>query len=196
MLFPSTLVISSEISDIQPFLSEMGHETVTNNPDIFTLNNYDIESVRSIDTFLHLTPYSHQSKIVIIPQADNLSPESQNTLLKNLEEPGNNNYFILLTTRPQSLIPTILSRCQTIRFTTKTKKDLPSPLNFPKDMLESLKLSEELSADKDFVKTMIDDQIRATPPQEFQKVNKLIKANRMLKANLDPKTVLDFLFLS
>jgi DNA polymerase III delta prime subunit len=194
MLFPSTLITSAALSSLDPFLKEIGHDTLENNPDIFILSDYSIESVRSISNFLSMSPYSHDSKVIIIPQADNLSPESQNTLLKNLEEPGDNNYFFLLTLRPQSLINTIISRCHLIKIN-DTSTTTP-PFIFPTNTAEALLLSEQLSVNKELVLPLLENQIKVTSPKNFLQINKLIKATKMLKANLDPKTVLDFLFLN
>jgi len=194
MLFPSTLVTSSDLSSIDPILAELGHISHINNPDIFLVSEYTIENVRSINNFLSRSPYNHNNKVVIIPEAHLLSVESQNTLLKNLEEPGINNYFILLTPRPNALIPTIVSRCHLIKIIQKTEKlDL---FNFPNNTADALALSEKLAADKESVLPLLENQIKNTPPADYKTIQKLIKATLMLKANLDPKTVLDFLFLS
>jgi DNA polymerase III delta' subunit len=55
------------------------------------------------------------AKVAIIYQAETLRKESANRFLKTLEEPTADTYFILVTTRPERLLPTILSRCQMIR---------------------------------------------------------------------------------
>lgn len=194
MLFPSTLVTSADLECLNPILADVGHTTIVNNPDIFVLTEYTVESVRSINSFLSRSPYSHDCKVVIIPDAHQLNTESQNTLLKNLEEPGEHNHFILLTPRPQSLINTIISRCHVLKINNPLSKT--ELLTFPQNIIESLALSEKLSADKESVLPFLEAQIRSTPATDFVKLKKLIKATQMLSANLDPKTVLDFLFLS
>ena len=55
------------------------------------------------------------AKVAIVYQAETLRKESANRFLKTLEEPTADTYFILVTTRPERLLPTILSRCQMIR---------------------------------------------------------------------------------
>ena len=53
---------------------------------------------------------------MIIDDADALLPEAQNALLKTLEEPPPASVFILVTSRPDVLLPTVRSRCQRLRF--------------------------------------------------------------------------------
>ncbi|MFH1421735.1 MAG: AAA family ATPase [Planctomycetota bacterium] len=55
-------------------------------------------------------------KIVIVDEADSLGIEAQNALLKTLEEPPDGSLIILICASKDSLIPTVVSRCQLIRF--------------------------------------------------------------------------------
>ena len=56
-------------------------------------------------------------KVFIITQAEKMSVEAANNLLKLLEEPPAQTVFILLTAQPEQLLPTVLSRCQLFIFT-------------------------------------------------------------------------------
>ena len=200
MLFPSTLVICQNLSQIDPLLAEIGHITISNNPDIFLVSEYTVENIRQIKKFLSQRSYSHDTKVVIIPQADLLNLESQNTLLKNLEEPGDNNYFILTTSKPHALLPTIISRCQTIKLISRVEPQ--TIIQFPQNINQALALADDLAKDKTAVKPFIDHQISAyqqtliDQPHHTLIIKQLIKSSQMLNANIDPKTVLDFLFLN
>ena len=121
IFFPSTLFITSTNLDFASSLQPLGHLSIINNPDIFSLEDYSIESVRSIKKFLSQKPYQHSSKIIIIQNAQQLQPEAQNALLKMLEEPGENNYFFLTTSRPSQLLPTIMSRCHQIKINSSNR---------------------------------------------------------------------------
>lgn len=57
-----------------------------------------------------------QGKVFIIEQAELMNPQAQNGLLKTLEEPAGRTMLILLTDQIGQILPTIRSRCQTIRF--------------------------------------------------------------------------------
>jgi len=61
-------------------------------------------------------PHEGRAKVFIIRRAEELSVSAANSLLKTLEEPGQKTHFILLTSQPEALLPTILSRTQRIRF--------------------------------------------------------------------------------
>ncbi len=64
---------------------------------------------------LQQTSLSGGAKVALVYQAETLRKESANRFLKTLEEPTPDTYFVLVTTRPERLLPTIKSRCQTIR---------------------------------------------------------------------------------
>ena len=57
-----------------------------------------------------------QTRVAVFVEADRMNEESQNCLLKTLEEPPENTLLLLLTGRPQDLLPTVRSRCRTLEF--------------------------------------------------------------------------------
>jgi DNA polymerase-3 subunit delta' len=61
-------------------------------------------------------PFEGRRRVVIVDEADALVPEAQNALLKTLEEPPPSSVFVLVTSRPELLLPTVRSRCQRLRF--------------------------------------------------------------------------------
>jgi DNA polymerase III gamma/tau subunit len=212
-LFPSTLFISSDNLLIDQHINQICHqlsnEISPNNPDIFIINEttgWTIELTRSIKNFLSQKPFNHSNKIVIIYQADKLNNESQNAILKTLEEPGNNSYIIITTSKPSKLLPTIISRCQSIKLKNKTNFDFKEnkPLNISHDIKKDLLTSESLSRDKTQVLPFLEEQlqiyqqilIKDPSPQNSQLVQNIIKAIQMIESNVDPKSALDFLFLS
>jgi hypothetical protein len=204
MLFPSTLFISRQSVTIEPYLRDLGHSSLENNPDIMVITDYSVENIRSIAKFLSQKPYSHSSKIIYIPHADLLHPESQNTLLKNLEEPGLNCYFILTTSKPSALLPTIVSRCRQIRLSSPGSVSSDLPLSFSGSLVQKLSLSDTLTADKTAVLPFLEKQLSAYQqllvsdpnPDTAAIITSIIKAIQMLNANVDPKAAVDFLLLS
>lgn len=83
-----------------------------------------IEDVRDVKTFLSLKPYFGPYKFVIINDADRLTPEASNALLKVLEEPAPHSILVLVTSRSRTLLPTITSRCQHINFLPHSEPEL------------------------------------------------------------------------
>lgn len=61
-------------------------------------------------------PFEGRRRVVIIDEADAMQAEAQNALLKTLEEPPSASMFVLVTSRPDMLLPTVRSRCQRLRF--------------------------------------------------------------------------------
>lgn len=83
--------------------------------------NIQVEILRSeILPLAQFAPFEAAATFFIFPEADvafpEFQPEAANALLKTLEEPRPNVHFILTSERPDSLLPTIRSRCQRIRF--------------------------------------------------------------------------------
>ncbi|MBI2670003.1 MAG: hypothetical protein HYX20_02590 [Candidatus Yanofskybacteria bacterium] len=96
-----------------------------NNPDVLFVNSANsesgqtiaIEDVRKIKNFISLSPYSASPyKFVVIDNAYLMTVEAQNALLKVLEEPNLSSILILVSANSESLLPTIVSRCQEIKF--------------------------------------------------------------------------------
>ena len=75
-----------------------------------------IDMVRHIIELTSKRPYEGRHNVVILFEAHTLTVEAQNAFLKLLEEPPSSALFILVTEFPDKLLPTILSRCQTVRF--------------------------------------------------------------------------------
>ena len=91
-----------------------------------------IAQIRNIKTFLSQKSINSEKKIVLILDAHLLNEAASNCLLKTLEEP-NNGIFILLTSKLNLLLDTIISRCQLVRFRSFSSKQINSLL---KDCLD------------------------------------------------------------
>lgn len=75
-----------------------------------------IDDIRELQEKLEFQPYEGKKKVAIIAAAEEMTTEAANAFLKALEEPSPTTHFILVSDRPSSLLPTILSRCQKVRF--------------------------------------------------------------------------------
>lgn len=82
-----------------------------------------VDEVRALIDALALRPYEGVRHIVIVEQAEKLTPQAQNALLKTLESPTGEAMFFLVTDAPGALLPTIVSRCQTVRFADLSVED-------------------------------------------------------------------------
>jgi len=75
-----------------------------------------INSIREVRRESSLSTFGSRRRVTIISQADLMGEEAANTLLKTLEEPSGHTMLILTTSRRDTLLPTIQSRCQNVRF--------------------------------------------------------------------------------
>ena len=89
-------------------------------------------SVEMMNTVLRRAMSFHRVegkyRVAIVLDADKLRKEAANAFLKLLEEPGDNTVFILITERVDHLLPTILSRCQQVRFDSLSVEDISGAL--------------------------------------------------------------------
>lgn len=76
-----------------------------------------VAQIRELDREAHFRPYEGSARFFLLEDADLMNETAANALLKTLEEPPATSHLILLTSRPASLLPTIRSRCQLVRFT-------------------------------------------------------------------------------
>lgn len=113
-------------------------------PDVFVieykgLRDIKVDQIREdVEARLYFKPFEGRYKVAIVDEADRMSHSAQNAFLKTLEEPPNESIIILLTSSPQSLLPTIRSRCQSLRFE-------PIPIEF---IVEELKTRRGLSGEE------------------------------------------------
>ncbi|MBI3811124.1 MAG: DNA polymerase III subunit delta' [Nitrospirae bacterium] len=75
-----------------------------------------IGQIRELQDAIAFKPLVGSRKWFIMDEADAMNPEAANSFLKTLEEPPDHSTLILITARPQALLPTVLSRCQSVRF--------------------------------------------------------------------------------
>ena len=96
-----------------------------------------IDQIRNIKTFIGQKSISSEKKIVLILDAHLLNEAASNCLLKTLEEPSNG-IFILLTSKLNLLLDTVISRCQLLRFRPFSRNEIISIL---KDQIDNSKLN-------------------------------------------------------
>lgn len=91
-------------------------------------NVIKINSIREIRRESSLSTSDGRARVIIISRAEEMGDDAANTLLKTLEEPPGRTMIILTTSQRDSLLPTIQSRCQAIRFDLLKEEDIRTAL--------------------------------------------------------------------
>lgn len=131
-------------ADIAALVNQTDREVVftTRAPSIFVAEPESksrrilVEQIRELEHSLQMRSINGQVKIAIIVDADRLQPQAANAFLKTLEEPPAGSLLLLLTTLPEALPDTIISRSIPIPLALPTGSPLSSPHNA--ELLESL----------------------------------------------------------
>ncbi|MEE9315925.1 MAG: DNA polymerase III subunit gamma/tau [bacterium] len=106
-------------------------------------SNRGIDEIRALRENVKFAPVSSQYKIYIIDEAHQITHDAFNALLKTLEEPPRHVIFMLATTQPEKIPPTILSRCQRFSFKLIPQKKIFDRLNYIVGK-EKLKIEKEV----------------------------------------------------
>ena len=100
-------------------------------PDVYEIDaasNNGVDDVRQLIENINYAPIRGRYKVYIIDEVHMMTPSAFNALLKTLEEPPRNVIFILATTEPHKVLPTILSRCQRYNFSKVSDSDISERL--------------------------------------------------------------------
>lgn len=101
-----------------------------NHPDYVVLPDEDerksikIEEIREVTQKLSLRPYKAKRKVCVLDNFDLATHDAQNSFLKTLEEPSGQTTIILIIEKMENILPTILSRCQVIKFLPFSKSEM------------------------------------------------------------------------
>ncbi len=108
------------------------------------------ESIMMLQHRLDLSIHEAKYRVCIIEGADQMNPSTANAFLKTLEEPPDNTVIILITERLPALLPTILSRCQTLYFNPLPRKIIESMLQKKVDVENAMLRTASLISNGNF----------------------------------------------
>lgn len=102
-------------------------------PDVIVIEPGDmgsikIEQVRDVIDRAEYRPFEGRRRVVVIDEADALMPAAQSALLKTLEEPPSASIFVLVSSIPDALLPTVRSRCSRLRFASLSTSEVTETL--------------------------------------------------------------------
>lgn len=100
-------------------------------PDFMCIGQQEKIKVADVDRiidFFSLSPFLSDGKIAVIDNAHEITVEASNRLLKTLEEPPDNFGFFLVSSKPELIMPTVLSRCIRFKFDSLSREQLEKVL--------------------------------------------------------------------
>ena len=103
-----------------------------------------IKRIREVTGRLRFPPVEAAHRCILVSEAEWMNEPAANAILKTLEEPNARNIFILLTSQPNRLLPTIRSRCQEVRFNALPSEDVAAWLRETHELTAAV--AEEIAA--------------------------------------------------
>ena len=174
-----------------------------------------IEEVRKIIHTLITKPFQSKNRLITITEFDKATVEAQNALLKVLEEPPSNTYFILGAHRLERILKTVISRCQII--TDLTSYNVPDELKLDtllheiitSHVFHRVELAMKLSSSSEDALSLLDKFLvvlhqhfficpqdkKISPRYLSQMITKIESAKSYIEKNVNFKAVLEVLFL-
>ena len=186
-----------------------------NNPDIHTLKSDNIKSigiqdVKDLQKEMIFSPFKEKVQIALIPQADRLTVEAQNSFLKVLEDGSSNTAYILTTNSEKSLLPTVISRSMKIYSKEQVgqRVEYKYHLILGKDLITSFSEIESISKDKEKTEEFLRDlelyyqdilkeniQNSRDTLAVSDSIKQVLKTRQRISANGNKRLLLENLFL-
>lgn len=215
----STLIVSKDQQKRQEYIAQMcGTQKISKfdrSVTAPTATSFGIEDVRNLQKTAYLSPNQGKEKAIILEEAQLLTTEAQNALLKLLEEPPQNTYIFLSASSSNNFLPTILSRCKIVELeqsreeVSEEKKDqLHNQLQVIEQgtIGERLALAETIAADKENLARWFEqiilflrDELLKNPKNK-QLVRLILAIQNAHKdfqtTNVSPRVILEHCFLN
>jgi len=182
------------------------HDTITVSPEPTSIG---IEAIRTTVSRLSIHPVASPCHAVVIRNAHTMTHEAQNAFLKTLEEPVGNAFIILESKEPDTLLPTILSRCHlvnlgnAIKYTDEEITTCIDTLKFFKEVSVGKRLQkiDTIAKTRDAALLFIDQAIAALHKEladhysHTKLLRSLLAARIHILGNVNPKLALDGVLL-
>lgn len=176
--------------------------------DIFTIQAEDsikIQEIRNLIHYINLKPHSSEYKSAIITEAEKLTLQAANALLKTLEEPPPHSIIFLLTKSYRLLIPTIISRCRKIELKNSFKVEVLSSERDLFDRVRKMTIKEKFDLAKKIVENdelkisfdrwlnILREDIRSEHNRNV--IRKILWAKKNLDSNVNKRLLLENVLL-
>lgn len=183
-----------------------GYQLFKNHPDVLWIEGekLNVEKAKEIREFLSLRPYQASLRAVIVINGQDMNHFIQNALLKSLEEPVGESLIIIGTPTEEVLLPTILSRCHLIFLTSTaapriTKFDKKIEELISSSLQKRFQIIEKIDEKKELIFAMTsyfrEKALESPSVQSIQILKDLIETEKMVKQNVSPRALLEYLML-
>lgn len=212
----SLIITAKDITKRQEYVQDFCKQHTISDFDTTILtteeSSFGIAEVRNLQSSLYIKPVKGEEKVLVIEDAQKITPEAQNALLKILEEPPSYVTIILSATESKTFLPTVISRCKVIQLTNKIPTFQVGNID---DLLvlkngtvgDKLALAEKLAAKKDELPQWFESVILSLHSQLLQKPEESREVAKMLgslqssyttfqNTNVNPRLLLEHTFLS
>lgn len=202
------LLISSKMPDLEgealKIIAQAGLRSP--HPDLLWFDpnsKLGVAEVKQIRQFLSLKPYQSKGRGVVIIQADKLTTEAQNGLLKTLEEPPTGAVIVLGAISEDNLLPTVVSRCEVVQIKSVDSQNQPDDGSGQIEKLlkmsteDRFKYIEKLDDKEGLLQTLtIYSQAKLKDDHNFLTFSKdLIEAQKWAARSVNLRAILEYLML-
>ena len=157
----------------------------SNHPDFYTIKmeegkkKISIKQVKELQTSIYESSFLNGNKVFLIENAEFLSKDASDSLLKVLEEPPENTYFIITSHRAKQLSATIQSRCSEVFINNPSKQEIENWLKKENISDENLELALDLAPGRPLkIKELLDDNILDSRNNFITEISQLIKKGK------------------
>lgn len=186
VLYNGYIICSGEIGKAADYAQDMARATSTTP---YVVDEPNMEKIRSLQTSLYEDVQKGDAKIAII-YADDLSDRCQNAMLKTVEDGGEKQSVIFVTTNINVLLPTIISRCIVVYPEMESEIDILREIGttnflYARYSGNSLNRAKELLQDKEFVQnrsvavkimdTLLNKRVYVVPKADSARISEYIK---------------------
>lgn len=196
---PHGLLLTGNALNIAEDLARkiLNAERLETNPDYIFIQSEKVDDVKKLLSVLSLRSFG--KRVVVISQAENITPQAVNLLLKKIEEPSDETYFIVLTTHEEKILPTLRSRLMAFRFEEVADVQSPEAQEFlaAPDLTGRLKLVKGIDPHEtdliSFLKYLYKKEINNLSPDSGQRLQGILRSFEYLEANVNANRALALL---
>ena len=166
-------------------------------PDYIQIDSHKVEEVRKLLAVLSLSSFGN--RVVVMDNAEGLTPQSVNNLLKKIEEPSQRTFYLVLTSHEEKILPTLRSRLMAFHLRQSDTLANATAASFltADNLAARVKFALELDVHEEdldaFLKTVYQNEMNNFSSKTGQRLTAILKTFEFLEANVKASRVLSYL---